>query len=151
MIYCYEPNILPLRCAWNQFFCYNSAEESIFFFKLFFSRHVVGEDDFLTRAIFDLLHFSPSGFSWFLTRVGGERHVPQQTACQQSGRSLFLGKLCTKPEWPAQGRVSLTVGYNPPRATKEFKGGSEVLEKTLLVSSCWLFPGWKSEAVVSQD
>lgn len=32
--------------------------------------------------------------------------------------------------------VSLTVGCNPPWATKEFKGGSEVLEKAALVSSC---------------
>lgn len=65
------------------------------FFCLSLSTRVVGEDDFLSRAIFDQLHFSPSQSSGFLTTLGGKRHVPQQIAfvCQQLGKFLFLGKL----------------------------------------------------------
>lgn len=48
-------------------FCYKSFKENIF--KLLLSTRVVGEDDFPTRALFDVLHFSPSELSGFLTAL----------------------------------------------------------------------------------
>lgn len=59
------------------------------------STRIAGEGCFLTRAIFDQLHFSPSEFLGFLTTLHGKRHVPQQIpfVCQQLGKRLFLGKL----------------------------------------------------------
>lgn len=154
MIYCYQCNILPLQHVWKPIFAINLLKK--IFLEPLLSTHV-REDDFLTRAIFDLLHFSPHQNSqgFFLTMLGGKRHAPQQIAfvCQQLGKFLFLGKLVPVPEaWKASlGQSFPDCGLQSPQGHEEFKGGSEVLEKTVLVSSCWLFPGWKSEAVVSRD
>lgn len=83
------------------------------------STRVAGEAWFLTRAIFDQLHFSPSEFLGFLTTLRGKRHVPQQIAfvCQQLGKCLFLGKLVpVYYDWAASpGQSFPNCGLQSPK------------------------------------
>lgn len=92
---------------------YKSFKENIF--ELLLSTRVVGEDDFLTRAIFDVLHFSPSECSGFLTALA---RSPADSFGEISC-CLENWSRCIQTERAAQGRVSLAAGYNPPHPAHE--------------------------------